>query len=257
MGGRQRTSSKVSSASAIAIASRPPGASTVARAAQERGPALGPAEQLDGLHRHEDQPEAPPRRGRSRARRRRPSRPAARPRARAARRAASAERSSATTSWPRAGEMQRHAAGAGADVEHRAAVDGREVAPQRQVLGVGAALDVVPDDLGHVRGPGGAHAKLLPAAPRATSRSRSASIAVYVGQREQAPVAVGERPVERRRRGRRRPRSAPARRPRTSAAAPSRPRACRCTSRGARGRRAARSRRPRPSSRRGRRRCCR
>src|SRR4029079_13794437 len=88
-----------------------------------------------------------------------------------------------------AGEVERDAAGPGADVEHRAGVADREIAPQRQVLGVGAALDVVPDDLGHVRvlRPGGAHAKLLPAAPRATSTSRRPSIAVYVGSANSRP----------------------------------------------------------------------
>ena len=40
--------------------------------------------------------------------------------------------------------------GAGANVKHRARVLRSEPAPQRQVLGVAAALDVVPDDA-HVR----------------------------------------------------------------------------------------------------------
>ena len=56
----------------------------------------------------------------------------------------SPSRSSAVTAGPR-GEPQRDTPGARADVEHRPVRRGRELAPQRQVGGVGAALDVVPD----------------------------------------------------------------------------------------------------------------
>ena len=69
-----------------------------------------------------------------------------------------------------AGEVERDAPGPGADVEHRRALAVGQLAPQRQVEVVAAALDVVPEDLGHVNEPC--------TAPRATSRSRSASIAV-------------------------------------------------------------------------------
>ena len=92
----------------------------------------------------------------------------------------SAERSSATTRVP----LRRRGAATTRPVPAPTSSTGppcahRELAPQRQVLAVGAALDVVPDHLGHVRvlRPR-AHAKLLPAAPRATSTSRSPSIAV-------------------------------------------------------------------------------
>ena len=46
-----------------------------------------------------------------------------------------------------ASELERDPAGAGADVEHRIAVLAGERAPQRQILGVAAALEVVPDDV--------------------------------------------------------------------------------------------------------------
>ncbi len=179
IGGRQRTSSNVSSASAIAIARRPPGASAARARRRNRGAAVGAAEQLDGLHGHEDQAEPPlaevevagvGRDGLDRQ----PGRAGAQGGEQVGR---AVERDDPVAL---AGEVERHAPGPGADVEHRPGVADREIAPQRQVLGVGAALDVVPDDLGHVRvlRPGRAHAKLLPAAPRATSTSRSPSIAV-------------------------------------------------------------------------------
>jgi hypothetical protein len=72
------------------------------------------------------------------------------------------------------GEVEGDPAGPGAEVEHRAVRPSgviRQRAPQRQVGGVGAALDVVPDHVVHE----------LAAAPRRTSSSRSSSIAVYVG----------------------------------------------------------------------------
>jgi hypothetical protein len=150
-----------------------------ARAAQEARTPVRSAEELGGLHRHQDQPEAPLAEvevagvGHDRL-----DRQPGRPRAQRGEQVGRAvERDDAVAL---AGEMERHAAGAGADVEDRSRVADREVAPQREVLGVRAALDVVPDDLRDVRflGPCGAHAKLLPAAPRATSTSRSASIAV-------------------------------------------------------------------------------
>jgi hypothetical protein len=65
-------------------------------------------------------------------------------------------------------EVERDPPGAGADVQHRPAVLLGELAPQRQVGVVGAALDVVPDR--------GAHPSALPPSTR-----RSSSIAVYVG----------------------------------------------------------------------------
>ena len=74
---------------------------------------------------------------------------------------------------PVAGEPQRDAARAGADVEHRAARLARQLAPQRQVGVVAAALDVVPD---HVRGD--AHRQYSFAWPRRASSSRSSSSAV-------------------------------------------------------------------------------
>ena len=69
-----------------------------------------------------------------------------------------------------AGEVERHAPGAGADVEHRARLGLRQLAPQRQVGRVAAALDVVPDDR--------AHRQYSLAAPRSESRPRSSSSAV-------------------------------------------------------------------------------
>ena len=139
---------EASSASASATASSAAGlAGARARARRNAARPRGAAQQLDGLHRHE----APARSGgraRSRARRR-TTVSTGRPRRarRAARRAARRRVSSATTSWPRAGEVQRDAPGARADVEDRPAGRGRELAPQRQVLVVAAALEVVPDDV--------------------------------------------------------------------------------------------------------------
>ena len=69
-----------------------------------------------------------------------------------------------------AGEVERHAPGAGADVEHRAAGLVRQLAPQRQVGDVGAALDVVPDHLGVHR--------QYSSCPRRLSTSLSSSSAV-------------------------------------------------------------------------------
>ena len=53
--------------------------------------------------------------------------------------------SSATISTPRGREVERHASGPRADVEHPAVGVVSERAPQRQVLAVPAALEVVPD----------------------------------------------------------------------------------------------------------------
>ena len=72
----------------------------------------------------------------------------------------------------RTGEIERHPAGAGANVEDRVAVALGQLPPQRQIGAVGAALQVVPDDVGR------AHDHALLASPRATSSSRRASIAV-------------------------------------------------------------------------------
>ena len=73
-------------------------------------------------------------------------------------------------------QRQRHPAGAGADVEHRAGLRGGQLAPQRQVGRVGAALDVVPDhDLGDRER---AHRQYSRACPRSASSWRSSSSAV-------------------------------------------------------------------------------
>ncbi len=69
-----------------------------------------------------------------------------------------------------AGEVERDPAGARADVEHRARLLRGELAPQRQVGAVAAALDVVPADR--------AHRQYSLAAPRSESRPRSSSSAV-------------------------------------------------------------------------------
>ena len=84
------------------------------------------------------------------------------------------------------GQLERDPAGARANLEDRPWIAGRQLAPQRQVRAVGAALEVVPHDFGVVargrrRGAGAmGHAQphALFASPRATSSSRSASIAV-------------------------------------------------------------------------------
>ena len=129
--------------SAIATASSPPGASA-RRAAREERRRGRPAAGSSASGR---------RRGRTRRRASNASasattvvhvEPAPR-RARAARRAAPASRSSAVDRVARAREVERDAPGARADVEHGAARRRGQLAPQRQVGGVGAALDVVPD----------------------------------------------------------------------------------------------------------------
>ena len=73
---------------------------------------------------------------------------------------------------PQLREHQRDSAGAGANVENWPAVIGGKRAPTVKVGFVGAALEVVPDSgLGD-------HANDSAAAPRATSSSRTSSIAV-------------------------------------------------------------------------------
>lgn len=141
--------------------------------AQEAG-APGRAEQLDGLHRREDEPEAP----------------AGQPEGAAVgddglhgeparcgphlqlgeELGVDVERDDVMALR---GEVERDAAGPRADVEDRPGLGGGELAPERDVGVIGAALDVVPDDVGARR-----HANEPSAAPRATSSSRSASIAV-------------------------------------------------------------------------------
>ena len=230
--GRASVSSKASSASTSAIATRPPGA-TCARA-QRRNPSrpAGP-QQLHGLHRRHDEREvAPLQREVARHRRRPSARPGPR---RAARRSSSASSagsmSSATTSWPRRARSSVTRPVPAPTSRIGPLRRGGELAPERDVGVVAAALDVVPDD---VLG-AGAHANDPVAAPRATSSSRSASIAVYVGSAISRPSpsasaassAALEVGLDVQALGRRRPR--------TSAAARARRRACRCTSRAARG----------------------
>ena len=70
------------------------------------------------------------------------------------------------------GELERDAAGARADVEDALGRLAGELAPERQVGVVAAALDVVPD---HVVG---AHRQYASAWPRRVSSSRSSSSAV-------------------------------------------------------------------------------
>ncbi len=75
-----------------------------------------------------------------------------------------------------AGEGERHASGPRPQLEHRPARLGGELGPDRQVGGVGAALDVVPD---HLRVQSGrAHCQNSGASPRALSSRRSSISAV-------------------------------------------------------------------------------
>ena len=68
-------------------------------------------------------------------------------------------------------QLERYPPGPGADVEHRPAGGGRQLAPELEVLGIGAALEVVPErERAHVNDP--------VVTPRRASRSRSSSIAV-------------------------------------------------------------------------------
>ena len=143
-GGSSISASKLSSVSAMASATSPPGA-TARRAEAKKPLALG--QQLDRLHRHGDEREdalaGVEGRGVGDDGAHRQAVGALGQRGQQVR--VDVERRDLVAG---AGEVERHAPGAGADVEHRAAGLVRQLAPQRQVGGVGAALDVVPDHLG-------------------------------------------------------------------------------------------------------------
>ena len=174
---RSWSASKASSASASAAASTPPGARCARAQRRKRAAARRPAEQLDRLHRHEDQREAAAevevaRVGARRSRRGSPRGALAR-----ARRAARGRGRARRPRGRGAARSSVDAAGARADVEHRAAVRRRPArataaGPRRSRRTRGRARCTT------AVGAGRAHAKLPPAAPRATSTSRSASIAV-------------------------------------------------------------------------------
>ncbi len=146
--GRPGATSNCSSSSAIATASTPPGDEVLARAVQHAGAPSAPPSSwivcIGTMHSANSRPER-----RSRGHRRRRSHGQALP-ARRQLGDSSWSRSIAVTAMPGAGELERDAAGAGADVEHRAAVPLGQLAPQRQVLAVAAALQVVPDHV-HAR----------------------------------------------------------------------------------------------------------
>ena len=152
----------------------------------------GPAEELDRLHGHDAQrvlarlqPKA------ARIRTYRAYRPAARAPAQCLEQHPLAlERGHRVTG---SGELERDAAATRADVEDRPWMLSGELPPQRQVRAVGAALEVVPDDLAaararqgvpgavlraRARSPDHAQAHALSSSPRATKSSRSESIAV-------------------------------------------------------------------------------
>ncbi len=147
------------------------GAQVGARAPQESHPLGHAAEQLEGLHRHEAQGEVA-------------AGKLERPRVRAYAlhlllAGPALQRSKQVgvevergDTMARTGEIERHPARAGADIEDRVTVALGQLPPQRQIRAIGAALQVVPHDLG--RG----HDHALLASPRATSSSRRASIAV-------------------------------------------------------------------------------
>jgi hypothetical protein len=71
---------------------------------------------------------------------------------------------------PLRGKVQRDPPGPGADVQHRPIGGARQLAPERDVLEIATALDVVPDHR--------AHSKLSFATPRVTSSRRSSNMAV-------------------------------------------------------------------------------
>ena len=153
----------------------PAGREVAPRAPQERDPAVAAAEQLDRLHRHDAQREPPA-----------PRSNVAGVRAHGVEReltgalgelvqqlVVEVERGDAVAAR---GEVERDPPGAGADVEHRVAVLAGERAPQRQVLGVAAALEVVPDDV--QRRARSCRCQNCATCPRAASSSRSSSSAV-------------------------------------------------------------------------------
>ena len=77
---------------------------------------------------------------------------------------------------PVASQVERDPAGPGADVEHGIAVVADHRSPQLEILGVAAALEVVPDHA-H-RGTATLGSQNWPVTPRAASSSRSSSSAV-------------------------------------------------------------------------------
>ena len=85
-------------------------------------------------------------------------------------------------------QVKRDPTGPGADVEHRVSVPLGERAPQRHVLDVATAFEVVPDN---------AHWRISPSVaqnrgtcPRRVSSARSSSSAVYVGSANNRPSGV-------------------------------------------------------------------
>ena len=162
----------------------------------------------------------------------------------------SGSRSRAVTRYPAPARSSATRPVPGADVEHRVAVRRRQRAPQRQVLGVGAALEVVPDH---------AHRRAT-AAYRLPEAHRVPAVGQLLTELEQCRVRRqrvqvprldrGERLVEcRRERGRdAEPIGGHARV--LQADGELARRACRRTSPGGPARRASRSRRPTPTRRR-------
>ncbi len=160
--GRMSGSSKGTSSSAIATATSPPGRARRARSARtRRGRAAAAAVCIGTMMR----PKGPPAKSCASA-----TSGASRPSPMCASRSASMSR--AVTSWPASASGARDPAGAGADVEDRPGLLVGQPQPQRQVLQVAVALDLVPDDLG------ARHRQYSAASPRRASSSRSSSRAV-------------------------------------------------------------------------------
>ena len=198
-GARSRSSvDAVAARRRCASARTPPGRRWARARAQEPAPALGPPSSCTVCIGTMIRPKRPPPRSKPRASagdrldRERPRRPPGRAARRAARRRRRARRRRG-----RGGQVERDAAGARRRCRATGPSPARvgQLAPQRQVLGVAAALEVVPDARSAA-----SSTRTTPRPRRGpTSTSRSASIAVYVGQREQrarspSPAARVERP---------------------------------------------------------------
>ena len=202
--GRRPRAATASSRSAIAAAKRAAGREVARAPRQQGGAAAGAAEDLHELHRREHEREAGADARSSRASACDGVDPqAALARAGRARRAAPGRSRAPTTSWPAAARSSATRPVPRAEVQHGPPRCVGELAPERQVGVVGAALDVVPDHaaLGHSD-----HRSREPALARA-GRAARAGPCRWAARRARSPAALADRGVQRARRGRARPRA--------------------------------------------------
>ena len=143
---------------------QPAGLEVLQRAAQERRAPIRPSEQLQGLHRHEHEREPAAQGELARIGDDGLDRqPCGAVLQRSQQRRVSVQRDYRRTTG---GEIERDATGAGADVENRAPGLAGQCPPQRQILAVGAALQVVPQRLEVHPRPGSSTVTASPPASR-------------------------------------------------------------------------------------------